>query len=102
MREASGPNESGILHLSRVAVPETLAPLHLQAVNAVGLVAASFGDMRAVLQDPLRGLGGMQRYQLKLGEVGRVFTAIAGIFSKNGILFNKDEPGQAWNVFLSS
>lgn len=88
--------------LSRVVVPGTLVALHLQAVNAVGLVAASFEDLKVMAKDPLRGLGGLQRYQLKLGEVGRVFTAIAGIFSKNGILFNKDEPGEAWNVFLPS
>ncbi len=87
--------------LADVAVPATLAPIHVQILNSLALTAATFADMKLVLSDPLRGLQGIQQYQLQLGAVGRVFTAMAQILNKNGILFNKDEPGAAWSVFVA-
>ena len=88
--------------LAEVPTPVTFAPLQVQILNSLGAVAATFDDMRLVLTDPLRGLQGLQQYQLQLGAVGRVFTAVAQILNKNGILFNKDEPGAAWSVFVST
>jgi len=87
--------------LASVAVPKTIAPMHVQALNSLGTVAASVEDLQKILNDPLRGLQALKQYQSKLGEVGRVFTSIAEALSKNGILFNKDEPGSAWAVFTS-
>ena len=94
--------EALVEDLAALAVPNTLAPLHTQALNSLGAVAASVGDLQKILNDPLRGLQALKQYQSKLGEVGRVFTSIAEALSKNGILFNKDEPGAAWAVFISS
>jgi len=88
--------------LASVAVPKTIAPMHMQALNSLGTVAASVEDLQKILNDPLRGLQALKQYQSKLGEVGRVFTSIAEALSKNGILFNKDEPGSAWAVFTST
>ena len=87
--------------LAEVPTPATFVPLHVQILNSLALTAATFDDMRLVLSDPLRGLQGLQQYQLQLGAVGRVFTAVAQILNKNGILFNKDEPGAAWSVFVA-
>ena len=87
--------------LAAVSVPKTVAPLYVQALNSLGAVAASVGDLQKIINDPLRGLQALKQYQSKLGEVGRVFTSIAEILNKNGILFNKDEPGAAWSVFVS-
>src|SRR3990167_8680365 len=87
--------------LAAVSVPKTFAPLYLQSLNSLGAVAASVEDLQKILNDPLRGLQALKQYQSKLGEVGRVFTSIAEALGKNGILFNKDEPGAAWAVFTS-
>jgi len=87
--------------LAAVSVPKTFAPLYLQSLNSLGAVAASVEDLQKILNDPLRGLQALKQYQSKLGEVGRVFTSIAEALGKNGILFNKDEPGAAWEVFTS-
>jgi hypothetical protein len=87
--------------LAAVPTPATMVPLHVQILNSLAITAATFDDMKTVLLDPLRGLQGIQQYQLQLGAVGRVFTSVAQILSKNGILFNKDEPGAAWSVFIS-
>ncbi len=87
--------------LAGVSVPKTIAPLYVQALNSLGAVAASVGDLQKIINDPLRGLQALKQYQSKLGEVGRVFTSIAEILNKNGILFSKDEPGAAWAVFIS-
>ena len=83
-------------------MPKTLAPLHVKILNDIGIVAASITDIKSVLKDPVRGLAGLQHYEAMLGSAGRVFTSIAEALSKNGILFNKDEPGAAWAVFTSS
>ncbi len=88
--------------LAAVKVPQTLVPLHLQILNDIAAIPQSLSDAQVVIKDPLRGLKGLQQYQVLLGEVGRVFTSVAGILNKNGILFDKSEPGTAWNVFLSS
>ncbi len=82
-------------------VPDTLAPFHLQVVNDLSKMTSSIDDLQAVLSDPLRGLRGMQEFTGSSEEVTRVLTTIAGTFGKNGILFNKDEPGTSWSAFLS-
>lgn len=85
----------------RVPTPRTLVPLYLQSINSMATLASTLVDMQQVLKDPLRGLQGLQQYQLKLGEVGRVLTSIAENLNKNGILFSKDSPGAAWAVFIA-
>lgn len=82
-------------------VPQTLSPLHLSIVNSYASIAASYSDMEATMSDPLRGIVGLQTYEAQLSELGRVFTNVAQDLSKDGILFNKDEAGSAWSVFLS-
>ena len=96
-----GEYDALVGELAAVPTPATFVPLHVQILNSLALTAATFDDMRLVLSDPLRGLQGLQQYQLQLGAVGRVFTAVAQILNKNGILFNKDEPGAAWSVFVA-
>lgn len=87
--------------LLAVVVPQTLYPFHLQIINNFSRAAGSYADMQAILADPLRGFGGLQFYNDLTGEISRLFTNIAQTFSKNGILFTKDEPGIAWSSFLS-
>jgi len=86
--------------LLSVEVPQTLSPLHLQIINNFSRVAASFTDMQTILEDPLRGFGGLQTYNNLTGEISRMFTNIAQSFAKNGILFTKEEPGSTWSSFL--
>ncbi|HUD02862.1 MAG TPA: hypothetical protein VMR46_02470 [Candidatus Paceibacterota bacterium] len=87
--------------LLALPVPQTLSPLHLSVVNAYASIAATYPDMQASLTDPLRGIVGIQTYEAQLQMLGRVFTNIAQDLSKDGILFNKDEPGSAWSIVLS-
>ncbi len=94
--------EAIIEELAGIAVPQTLVPLHVQMLNGLGKLSLSFDDMRAVLTDPLRGLQGLQHYQLMLGEVGRIFTTVAEMFNREAILFTKDEPGHAWSLLLAA
>ncbi len=88
--------------LSRLPVPTAYAPLHLSFINAMARMAAAARDMQSVLEDPLRGLGGLQAFQSAGGEASRVLTTIAEQLGKGGILFTKDEPGYTWNVFVSA
>lgn len=83
-------------------VPSTYAPLHLQLLRNLSTMSAAAREMAEALNDPLRGLAGMQAFQTAGAEASRVLTTLAGQMNKSGILFNKDEAGSAWASFLSS
>lgn len=85
--------------LAELPVPATLAPFHLSVVNNLSRMATTYPDMETMVSDPLRGLGGLQLYRSLSDETGRVFTSIGSTLAKNGILFNKDDPGAAWSYF---
>lgn len=87
--------------LSEVPVPPTMLPLHLQAVNNLAQMGKTLADIQKVFEDPLKGFAGFDLYQGLNDETSRVFTNIAQQFNQNGILFNKDEPGNDWVSFLS-
>ena len=87
--------------LAAVPVPPTLVPLHLQVINDLSAMADSYPDMEAAPTDPLRGVTGLQTYQSLTNETVRVFTNVAQELKQNGILFTKDEPGNAWNQLFS-
>ena len=83
-----------------IPVPQMLAPLHLQITNNFFHIADVYPDMETLLSDPLRGLAGLQTYQSLTDETTRVLTTIAQQLDKSAILFDKDEPGSAWSIFL--
>lgn len=87
--------------LLALKVPQTLAPLHLQVINNFSRIAATYADMQVVLTDPLRGLGGLQLFKSLSEETGRLFINIAQTLQRNGILFNENEPGAAWNLLVA-
>lgn len=87
--------------LAGVPVPQTLAPLHLLAVNNLLSISATYADMEAIGSDPVRGLVGFKTYEALMDEGARVFTNIAQALNKDGILFTKDEPGSAWSIFIT-
>lgn len=88
--------------LAEVPVPSTYAPLHLQLVNNLSQMSAAAKEMQYVIEDPLRGLSGLQAFQTAGTEATRVLTTLAEQLNKGGILFNKDEAGSLWTSFLSS
>jgi hypothetical protein len=88
--------------LATIPVPSPYAPLYLILVNDLAKMATAAEEMHMVLEDPLRGLAGLQVFQTSSDEASRVLTTLAEQLSKGGILFTKDEPGYAWNVFVSA
>ncbi|MGC9602434.1 MAG: hypothetical protein ABSE76_01685 [Minisyncoccia bacterium] len=92
--------KAAAVSLLAVPVPQTLAPLHVEVVNNFLNISATYADMQTISSDPLRGLVGLKTYESLMDEGARLFTNIAQELSKDGILFSKDEPGSAWNMFL--
>ena len=86
--------------LAKIPVPQTLAPFELQAINNLLATAATFNDMKDISTDPIRGLAGLQTYEKLMDTNAGVFTNIAQELHKDGILFSKDEPGNAWSTLL--
>lgn len=87
--------------LSLVPVPTTLAPLYQQVVRNIAAIATLYEDMKEVVDDPIKGLAAVQQYQELMAQTGEVLTNIAQTLKNGGILFSKDEPGSAWEIFLS-
>jgi len=83
-----------------VPVPQTLAPLDLEAINNLLRTGATYDDMKTITTDSVRGLGGLQAYETLMDENANVFINIAQELNKDGILFTKDEPGNAWSILL--
>lgn len=88
--------------LAAVPVPQTLAPLYEQVVRNLASIASLYGGMADVVDDPIKGLAAVQQYQELMAETGGVLTNIAEALKNGGILFSKDEPGSAWQIFLSA
>lgn len=88
--------------LAAVPVPSTMAPLYLQLINNLSRMSDGAAEMKKTLDDPLRGIAGLQAFQTAGAEASRVLTTMADQLRKGGILFTKDEPGAAWSVFVSS
>ncbi len=88
--------------LAGVPVPKTIAPLHQSVVANISSIAALFPNLQKVVDDPVLGLTAVQGYQELMAETGNVLTNIAETLKNGGILFTKDEPGSAWEIFLSA
>ncbi|HVZ76009.1 MAG TPA: hypothetical protein VG934_01920 [Candidatus Paceibacterota bacterium] len=100
---AIGKDYQGLVKdLLAVPVPPTFAPFHLKVINDFSTMAASFTDMQAMIDDPLRGIAALQTYQSNNNEATRVFINIAQALNQQGILFNTSEPGAAWAQLLSA
>lgn len=88
--------------LAAVPVPKTFAPLYKEAVANFAAIAALYPDLAEAVSDPVRSIAALQQYQALLSETGGVFTNMAQSLKNGGILFTKDEPGSAWEIFLSA
>lgn len=88
--------------LVAVPVPQSLAPLYLEAVNDTVAMGAACTELNYVVDDPLRGLTALQQFESVDDEATRVFTSIAENLNTDGILFSKDEPGAAWSAFSAA
>jgi hypothetical protein len=88
--------------LAAVPAPKTLAPLYKEAVANFAAMAALYPDLGKVVDDPIRGIAALQQYEALLSETSGVFTNMAQSLRNGGILFTKDEPGSAWEIFLSA
>jgi hypothetical protein len=88
--------------LSQTPVPLPLEPFHLQVINNINAMAATYDNMSALLSDPLRGLAALKLYQALTDETQRLFINIAQSLDQNGILFTKDEPGSVWALLVAN
>lgn len=102
VRAAESAYKNLAAELMLMPVPETLTPLHAEVVNNLARMGTATTDMQAVLDDPLRGLAGLQLFNTSSSEAARLLTSIAKTFDNNGILFTEDDPGTAWRSFVVS
>jgi hypothetical protein len=88
--------------LAAIPAPKTLQPFHLELVNDYATITATYDAMHALITDPLGGLAAIQQYRKLTQDAGQMFINIAQSLDKNGILFNKDEPGATWGQLLQT
>ncbi len=88
--------------LAAVAVPQSLAATHLQAVNDFEQMSEAYPAMEAIQGDPVRGLSGLQQFNTLESDAQNLFIKTAQTFAKNGILFTtQDDPQGLWASLLS-
>ncbi|MDE2213093.1 MAG: hypothetical protein KGJ34_00980 [Patescibacteria group bacterium] len=84
-----------------IPVPNSLAGVQLQIANNYLEMSGSIGDMETVLNDPIRGLAGLQEYDALVSQSVTLYTQIAQTLQNDDILFGKGEAGTVWSSFLA-
>ncbi|MGH7141275.1 MAG: hypothetical protein ACREGH_01410, partial [Minisyncoccia bacterium] len=85
-----------------VPVPPLFAVYDLQFANNDLQMAASISDMQQVLNDPMRGLLGLQNFTSLATNNAELFVQIDSMFKTGGIVFASEEPGHAWGSFAAA
>ncbi|MDD5318408.1 MAG: hypothetical protein PHF79_01105 [Candidatus Pacebacteria bacterium] len=102
------PNSSIVIYknvslsLSKLSVPSDIVQTHLALINSYYAIYSVLNDINNYQKDPLKGLLAIQEYQALATQQNDIYTQISGYFQNNGIIFNDNEPGSAWNPAASS
>jgi hypothetical protein len=90
-----------VTDLLLVPTPQTMVPFQLVLINNFEGIADTYPGMQTLITDPIAGLTAVQQYNSLTGETSDVLASIAQALNKDGILFNKDDPGSVWTAFLA-
>ncbi|MDD5068037.1 MAG: hypothetical protein PHS53_01555 [Candidatus Pacebacteria bacterium] len=77
----------------KISVPPTAAELHIHFMNALTDLAESASRMKVVFEDPLTTLKSLSAYSEAETELTTSIADLQDYFSKNGVVFNKNEYG---------
>lgn len=87
--------------MASVPVPRSYAEQYLLAVNAFDIAGASFVDMAAVKEDPVRTVAGLQNYDRMLTGGTGALMLLAKQIAQAGLVFSTNEPGYNWSKLMS-
>ncbi len=82
--------------LSLISVPKVFATTHVEILNTYNAQYESLKNIASYQEDPLKGLLGIKTYQALEAHQLDLFKSIATYFQKNGIIFDENEQGFAW------
>lgn len=77
-----------------VTVPLAAYEVHLALLNLNAEVRDSLVRMSRLFDDPMEGTAGLSAYRNAAEDGGVVIRDLKNFFSKNGVIFNNDEPGR--------
>lgn len=77
-----------VRRLLTMPVPEGASDPHLELLNSFALLREGLADMRATLDDPIRGSNGVQIYIASIGPLAASFTDLNKYFERNGLVEN--------------
>ncbi len=89
--------ESFIGEYLAISVPIAAYEVHIGLLNANAEARAAIARMGNVFNDPIEGMAGVNAYRSAGTSGGVAIRNLKSFFSKNGIIFNTNEPGAIFN-----
>jgi len=80
-----------------VPVPISAYEVHLEIVNANAAARDAIAGMEEIFTDPFRGTAEIAAYKKAGAKGGVALRDIVNFFSQNGVVFEKNEPGNIFN-----
>jgi len=85
-------------NLLKIKVPNAVANEHLSLVNQYLKQADAFVLVGGEVKDPVKALLGLQVIRESIPSQVEMYTRIKTYIYNNGIVYEKSEPGNFWNV----
>ncbi len=82
--------------LINISVPSDISDEHLELINGIYNLSASLENTKELLNDPIKGMAGLNQYQENYLRVKRALLEISRYFTQKTIFFNKTEDGYSF------
>lgn len=102
LSSASEEYEKLAAQIIKIPTPNTLSPLVVELANAYSQLGISTKNLAEVFDDPAQSLVEVQKFTVLSKQNAQTLLQIAEILKSNGILFSKNEPGNAWSAITVS
>jgi len=79
--------------MAQMQVPQSFVSTHTKLTNLIGLMAFSVENMKYLLDDPVKGLGGVSMYPDSADLMARTMGELKNLFLIKKIVFNSKEDG---------
>ncbi len=85
-----------------LTVPTSFADSHLKLANYFNSIANEINEMQKFFKDPMQAMLAFKQYQANAEEAYLVLLKLSAYFSKNKIVFEKNEPAEFFKIYVTS
>jgi hypothetical protein len=91
--------EAMVDDLAKVEVPRDMSVPYLSLINNYNTLKELLAKMESSTEDPFKSLLNLKYFSDTMGKNEVIYKQFASYFKKSGIIWNKNEPGSAWNAY---